>query len=323
MLLAGKTLQIFYMLWNFDNFSDMLRSFFMVLFFLLVAAGVSLAQGLGGGVWLENGASCVGTIIHNNQSREGFGVAGEDGVLLNCSVIGNKGIVDKTFFPEPGDIYCANGDVVDWDAYGKRATKDAIGVIFWINGDPDCPYPQGAVVSLDQLTTKHSWGDETLAICAPGTDESGYEEEIVPSIFLKDTSCYGNTKKMEEKWLQGKNLFEAGHFCWNYKAYYQLNNAQDATRDIGWCLPVLQYLRRLAMVRGEVKKTLVLLKTTNPGIGISMFDESDENDSNYWSSDDGNSQGTSIFGFCVNFKTGCTNVWLKGDKNWTRPIFLY
>lgn len=295
----------------------MLKFIFLMLFLIPVCVIAGRAQGLGGGVWLEDGASCTGTVIYNNLAREGFGVAGKNGILLNCSVSGNKGIVDKSSFPKPGDVFCANGDIVDRVTYEKRATKDAIGVVFWINGDTDTPYPLGAVIALEQSPQKLSWGDWSFSICAPKVDE-----DIKPSIFLKDTSSYQNTAALEKQWQSNKN-FEAGHFCWNYKAYYQKNNPQAATEKIRWCLPVLQHLRRLAMMREEVKKTLLLLETANPEIGVIKFDESDENVSNYWSSDDGNSIATVGDAFYVNFQTGCMKSCSKLEKNWTRPIFLY
>lgn len=303
----------------------MLKVLFIALFIGL-AAGEAVAQGLGGGVWLEDGASCVGSVIHKNLAKEGFGVAGKNGTLLNCSVTDNQELVDKSYFPRPGDIYCANGDLVDRNTYKARAVKDAIGIVFWINGDPDCRYPQGAVVALD-AQEKLSWGDASLSICGPVLDEWGGVLEPEASNFLKDTACYGNTQKMEQKWTAGNLMYEAGHFCWIYKAYYQLNNPQAETAGIRWCMPVLQYLRRLAVALPDVEQTLEALKITNGEIGIKDFVDSDANESNYWSSDDGSTDGTQGTAWYVNFKTSCTflgdTYGGKGYKNWVRPIFLY
>ena len=32
----------------------------------------SAAQGVGGGVWLEDGATCIGSLIYKNQATGGF-----------------------------------------------------------------------------------------------------------------------------------------------------------------------------------------------------------------------------------------------------------
>ena len=289
-----------------------------------------LAQGQGGGVWLEDGAEGLGLVIYNNQAKEGFGVAGGKATLLNCTIYGNKAYLDDIHFPIPGDIYCADGEIVNPETYKNRAVKNAIGVVYWVNTDPnENAYPRGAVVALDgQEQTK--WGNNSLWICKGepldpwgDPDDEFADYEAITGLFLLDTACYGNTAQMVKR---DPAIFEAGHYCWNYKAYYQLNQAHQATQNRRWCMPTLSFLRRMILTLPEVKTTLEFLKTTNAEINIQDFKDQNEKLADYWSSDDGNAQVDKGFAFNVSFCTGQMDLRERGNKSskrWVRPIFLY
>ena len=62
--------------------------------------------------------------------------------------------------------------------------------------------------------------------------------------YRKDTACYRNTSILEEFWDMYGDDFEAGHHCWNYKAYFQTHNPNDKTKNIRWVLPTLKYLSK-------------------------------------------------------------------------------
>lgn len=301
-----------------------------VLIFIVLASTELLAwgQGHGGGIWLEDGASCLGTIIYKNTAKDGFGVAGQDGILLNSTVVENTKYKPENYYPKPGDIYCADGDIVDGETYKKRTKKNAIGVVYWINGNPDILYPQGAVVALGGQE-RCQWGDPNASEYTwllydkiTETNDTRYAQ--------KDTACYGNTYWMVNKYKEyGNKLFEAGYYCWTYKAYYQKNTPDEATKNIRWCMPTLTYLKRMMVVSPELMNTLSIIKQTNPELipTCDDFVSEEEDNAYYWSADDGYTDYFSAWAWCVNFKSGSCNLdethTLKNQKNLVRPIFIY
>ena len=292
------------------------------IFFLCVLLFCSnkfvVAQGSGGGVWLEDDASCIGSIIFKNQANDGFGLAGGDGILLNTTIVDNKEVVLDSIKIKPGDIYCANGDIVDTLAYERRDNKDAIGVVFWINRDKKVVYPKGAVVSLNGQKEK-SWGTEVLHVCKP-TDQE-IESSAYCSKAYKDTACYTTTRRMYDMYEGGQEEFEAGYWCWGYQ--FQDSNFQ-------WCLATLTYLRRMFLVLDNLQATINYLKGKHPRWEIQFFFDSNISDSYYWSSSDSPFIEYPEYAFCVNFRSGGIVSYkknglegLKSTKQLVRPIFLY
>lgn len=306
-----------------------MRNFMITCAVVWMSLMQGLAQGQGGGIWLEDGAQGLGLVIYNNLAKEGFGVGGGKATLLNATVYGNKEYSEGLEFPVPGDIYCVDGQIVKPEVYASRASKNAIGIVYWVNTDPnENAYPRGAVVALDgQVQAK--WGNNSLWICRgkqlnPWEPDDEYAEfEVITGLFLIDTACYGNTAEMVKR---DPAIFEAGHHCWNYKAYYQQHNPLQATQNRRWCMPTLSFLRRMILTLPEVKATLAFLKAENPEITIQDFQCEDEKTADYWSSDDGNAQADRGFAFNVNFYTGQMDLKGGGSKNskrWVRPIFVY
>lgn len=293
---------------------------------LLGTVGFSgYAQGKGGGIWLEDGASCIGTLIYKNQATDGFGVAGQNGILLNCTVTQNSSHAVDVYYPKPGDIYCSNGDIVDREAYRNRTQKDAVGIVFWLNGDPDVTYPKGAVVSLDgQIRCKWGLEDVSYWLLLPYVDEgSGFPKQ--------DTGCYRNTWQLEKWWQEnGGYYFEAGHHCWNYKAYFQTNHPHEATKNIRWCMPTLKFLSAIMIELPEIIRSLEVVKETHPiQVDDFVYLLADQELAYYWSADDAISEFLASFAWVVNFYNGhCTDdknvsYTRKEYENLVRPIFLY
>lgn len=280
------------------------------------------SQGQGGGVYIDDNGSCVGSVIHGNQAQDGFGVAGGEGVLLNTTVIGNEELKQNVKAVVPGDIYCANGDIVDTVAYKKRANKDAIGIVFWVSGDPKAIYPKGAVIALKE--TQGSWGIAGGFSIAAGWPES----EVQSYFYLKDTACYGNTRKLYEEAIKSSNnqtIYRAGFYSYTYQA-----TGQIAEHPVKWCLPVYMYLRRLFGVLPGVESSLRCLLKQHQGesdFNIDLFSDKEEAKCWYWSCDDGGPRNYNVW--MVNFKTGLNGqmgtvgVSLKNMSHNVRPMFLY
>lgn len=301
----------------------MWRAVLLAGLWILVIFSRGAAQGMGGGVWLEDGATCIGSLIYKNQATDGFGVAGGNGILLNSTLSENSRIAVDVHYPQPGDIFCSNGDIVDRETYKTRPTKDAIGIVFWLNGDPEVKYPKGAVVALDGQKYCQ-WGNISVEECWLMLDmvNNGYLHA-----YRKDTACYRNTSMLEEFYDTWGDEFEAGHHCWNYKAYFQTHNAHDETKNIRWVLPTLTYLNNLMAVLPKVILSLEVVKQTGV-VPVDDFicEEKRENEAFYWTSCDGASYETSTCVWVVNFYNGqCVNDdrSLKDMKNWARPVFLY
>lgn len=63
---------------------------YMVLWFGLFSGVRSWGQTIeGGGVYLETGARMINSLVTGNKAKEGYGIAGGDAVLLNCTVCRN------------------------------------------------------------------------------------------------------------------------------------------------------------------------------------------------------------------------------------------
>lgn len=294
------------------------------IFLLLTAFHSAFSQGQGGGVYIDNNGSCIGSVIHKNQAQEGFGVAGGDGLLLNSTVVGNEPLKQDTTKIVPGDIYCANGEIVDATTYKKRATKDAIGIVFWVSGDPKAIYPKGAVVALDE--TQGSWG------LSGGLTISGDwgMSDLRRHFHLKDTACYGNTQKLYNEAMKSQNnkiAYKAGFYCYTYQAVRQIRE-----NPVKWCLPVYKYLRRLFGVLPNVEATLKFLQEEHLGesdFKVDLFSDKPADHSWYWSSDDGLDALLSNYAWTVNFVTGSSGPMNSGETlktksdNYIRPMFLY
>lgn len=302
----------------------MMKPVIVSLLLLFSAVTLGFTQGQGGGVYMEDNASCIGSVVYENRAVNGFGVAGGDGLLLNATVVGNLKLHQDTTDIVPGNIYCANGDIVDTLAYKKRVKKDAIGVVYWVGGNLN---NEGAVVALQETTG--SWGElDGLNICQDL--ENG--EEVTASggslYYMKDTACYGNTKKMYEKAMESSNnreLYRAGYYCYTYQAL-----RQSAGHPVRWCLPVYMHIRRIFGMLPVIESTLNFLKKEHQGesdFSIDFFINKREVNCWYWSSDD-YVAGLYEHALMINFKTGANGKGteantLKNAKNNIRPIFLY
>lgn len=295
------------------------------LILLLMLSKLAFSQGQGGGVYLDDSGSCIGSVIHSNQAQEGFGVAGGDGLLLNSTVINNERLQQDTTKVAPGDIYCANGDIVDTATYKMRTVKDAIGVVYWVSGDPKAIYPKGAVVALDE--TQGSWGLlGQLNIAKDWVGSSAYRAYF----YMKDTACYGNTQKLYDeaiKSLNNQNAYKAGFYCYNYQAVRQIPE-----HPVRWCLPVYMHLRRLFGTLPNVEAALRCLKKVHQsesGFSIDFLSDKQIDYCWYWSCDDGVNGFDVDHVWMVNFITGANGEMASGvtlktkSDNYIRPVFLY
>ena len=68
----------------------------MVLWFGLFSGVRSWGQTIeGGGVYLETGARMINSLVTGNKAKEGYGIAGGDAVLLNCTVCRNFSVRER------------------------------------------------------------------------------------------------------------------------------------------------------------------------------------------------------------------------------------
>lgn len=292
----------------------MRRIFLNILLLCLYINGT--AQGKGGGIYLHDNGNCIGSVVYRNQAQDGFGIAGGNARVINTTVIANEKLKMDTTRVSPGYIYCANGDIVDTVAYEKDSRQDAVGIVYWVRGDVNAIYPKGAAVALQEF--QGSWGaDNILDISAQ------YEMEDWKAVaFLKDTACYGNTRKMEKEYTDNRYLaFEAGHICYTYRAAKQVGKTPH------WCLPTYLYLRRIFSRQTALDASLRFLKRVHPALNIDLFGGKAGASAWYWSANDGLS-GERNNGCVVNFVTGAFGKFgsmeaRKTTRNNVRPIFIY
>lgn len=276
--------------------------------------------GTGGGVYIENG-KLIGTVVHDNQAEDGYGIAGNStAVLLNCTVGENSRFVTDKKWTVVGDIYCADGTIVDTTTYMNDHRTDAIGVVYWINSDVSVTYPRGSVVALGQ--SQESWcasGGCQININYDPDSETGTGSSLGFESWL-DEDCVGNTRRMCT--AIDHMEYRAALYCNAYKASAQ---AGSATKDTLWCFGTLPQMQRLILVGKQVDATLKFLKRQHPDWQIDLFNRESQTKSWYWTSDD--SVGEYDKAWAVNFYTMESSVnemsLLKSNKYWVRPIFLY
>lgn len=217
--------------------------YILFLVFVVLSGSAWAQSGEGGGVYLESGGKLVGSQVFGNYSAEGFGVAGENAILLNCTVNANKSEKKIREGTKPGDILCADGRVVDEETYKAMVDKNAIGVVFWVNSDVYSDSPRMYVTALREADKK--WGNNGLL-------GVGYERPEA------DTACYGITEKMLKA---GGGDWEAADYCAGFKALGQ-------PESIRWAFPAAYQMAMLFANLIMVNRTLTLLKTFSPDVQL-------------------------------------------------------
>lgn len=260
---------------------------------ILGCQGGYAQTGTGGGIFADDRAFIIGTLIYGNQAEEGFGVGGGDVHLLNCTVGENKAMVGREATAKPGDIYCADGVIRSTADYLSENRDDAIGVVFWVNTDVYA-FPHGYVVGLEEGTGM--WGQESLL-------QGGIE---VP---VQDTVCY----VMNEAMCAAGAEYEAALYCRNYRAAGQVG-------EIRWLLPAGYQLSFLYTNRLKVEQTFDFLK----GTGSNIVEFADDW---YWSASEAITSGGK-YGWMMQFGTGGflqyqTDECLKSRVHRVRPMFMY
>lgn len=220
--------------------------YILFLVFAVLTVGAWAQSGEGGGVYLESGGKLVSSLIVDNYSAEGFGVAGEDAVLLNCTVNANKAEEKIKKGIKPGDILCADSSVISEEAYRVRGDKDAIGVVFWVNSDVYSKGPRMYVTALREAAKK--WGSYGVL---PGS--VGYNRPEA------DTACYGMTERMLKAGSAAD--WEAAYYCAGFKAAGQ-------PEGMVWAFPAGYQMATLFVNMAVVNRTLAALKTFSPDVQL-------------------------------------------------------
>lgn len=259
----------------------------------------------GGGVYLETGAKMINSLVTDNKAKEGYGIAGGDAVLLNCTVCRNLSEKDLRSGIQPGDIFCATGEVVDLTTYQGRAEKDAIGVVFWVNSDVFAFRSRLYVMALEEAVK--TWGTKGVRL------SSKYKNNP-----LLDTACYGATAEILEK----DPVAEAAAYCNGYRV-----TGQPA--GVRWCFPAGYQLMAMYIAWPAVDRTLKGLAAISPGRGIMPLSEEV-----YWCAST-NQDAANEDAWVINFGNpdrdnyGTSGAAVRGetttrDKQFrVRPVFVY
>lgn len=209
----------------------------------LLQVMVSKSQtGEGGGVWIEDGGRLMSSLIVGNRALDGFGVAGGNGLILNCTVSDNRAMEDLRLGWKPGDILCADGSVVDSTIYKMRAVHDAVGVVFWVNSNVYAYQKRAYIVALQE--EEKTWGVD-------GVIGSPYE------CAVEDTACYTRTAELVAR----SEMMEAARWCDQFHATKQ-------TQQWRWALPAGYQLAVLFLNHEIVNKILVLLQKYDPAVQL-------------------------------------------------------
>lgn len=255
--------------------------------FLLGGNGNLLAQGgNGGGIYAEDGARIIGTLVVGNRAVEGFGISGGQVTVINCTVVANENTGNLRDGVKPGDIYCADGTIVDISAYRLKTEKDAVGVVFWCNSDPFADFPRGYVVALEQAERD----------CRGVSLTEGAAEPVF------DAEAYPNTERLANAGV------EAAVYCKDYRA---------GSFDKAWALPAGYQLAALFGVLPRVEASLRSLE--EEGITVVHF-----KNGIYWSSTETTDDNIWMLNFDLTGEEG--GEFVVGNReevHGVRPVFAY
>ena len=273
-----------------------MKVYILISLFALIGEVKLLAQsGEGGGVWIENEGQLINSLVVDNSAEEGFGIAGGNGVLLNCTVANNRKA--KHLRNERiGDILCANGEFVRKENYAIRTVKDAIGVVFWVSSNVNTQKIGMYIVALQEVEKK--WGSDAIL-------EKSYSRP------MEDTACYTRTNAMV---VRGS---EAAIWCADFQAEFQ--------SKIGlWAFPAGYQMEMLFLNSKVINEILTYLKGYNDK--VQLFEKE-----MYWCSTE---SFYSDKAWIINFKCSGLDEWgepgtflgkkvLRNEAHGVRPVMVY
>lgn len=257
-------------------------------------------KGVGGGVYLEDGAILSNSLVRNNRASDGYGIAGGNASVINTTVVENGVARLEMKDVRLGDIYCRDGAFVTTADYAATGRTDAIGVVFWVDPAQLGKEQQIQIIALQE--SKKKWFDSSSPVAV----------DVLTDVLtiLRDTACYQHQAKMLAHKASAK--FLAGQYC------YKFGEQAGHPGNIRWCLGTVSQYSRMAFYRGKLNETLAFLKERHPGQTIDLLSEE-----TYWSSTEcGNSPTTAIDRACsVDFGvTSFESSTKKRDEHWVRPI---
>jgi hypothetical protein len=156
-------------------------------------------NGEGGGAYLQNNGKLYNSIVTHNSARQGFGLSGSSGEVVNCNILFNKYLSDD--ITEVGDLmfddgflyhiqYDTNGNIVFPSGY--NASK-VVGICCWKNKLNRYENSRNWFISVDEEQT---WW------CPNGYVNGGGYPPDIPNLFnysdpaaaLVDESGKANTQ---------------------------------------------------------------------------------------------------------------------------------
>lgn len=272
-----------------------------ILLFLLAAFPL-LAQekGVGGGVYLEDGAVLSNCVVYNNRASDGYGVAGGDASVINTTVVENGVARLKVKDVRLGDVYCRDGACVTTADYAATGRTDAIGVVFWV--DPAQAGKEQQILVMALRESKQKWYSSAGKISI----------DVLTDIrtILRDTACYRHQAKMLA--FKKSSQLLAGQYC------YTFGEQAGHPANIRWCLGTVCQYSRMAFYREKLNETLAFLKERHPDQNIDLLSKEF-----YWTSTEcGNAPTALIDRACaVDFEaTSFQSDKKKNEECCVRPI---
>lgn len=269
---------------------------------LLSALLPVLAQekGVGGGVYLEDGATLSNCLVRDNRASDGYGVAGGNAVVVNTTVVENGVALLEVKDVRLGDVYCRDGAFLTTADYAAAGRTDAIGVVFWV--DPAQIGKEQKILVMALQESKKKWFNNSSA--------NAVDVLTTVETILRDTACYRHQTKMLAHTYSAQ--FFAGQYC------YSFGEKAGHPARIRWCLGTVCQYSRMAFYRGKLNQTLDFLKKQHPGQAIDLLSEED-----YWTSTEcGKREMEKVkFAYTVNFlKTDYEGSIEKVKECCVRPI---
>lgn len=264
--------------------------------FLAFLGQLKAQTGEGGGVYLEDGGKLIGTVVKGNSAAEGFGIAGGDAWVVNCTVSGNEEVRIVWENIQIGDVFCTDGSTMSIGEYRLREPKDAIGVVIWTTSDRYSLKNRMYVTALQEELKK--WGKEVQLT-------PGYASPAA------DTACYSHTAGMvalkDPSW-------EAAVYCNRYADPRQQGEWK-------WALPAGYQMGYLFLNRRKVNQTLAELQKWHPD--VQLLEQKI-----YWTATEGDGMGIETWTICFDPSTGTPGNFMIGIRKrneacGVRPVLRY
>lgn len=164
-----------------STFDEMKRIMLLLVNIMLLPFLIFAQNGEGGGAYLQNNGKLYNSIVTHNSARQGFGLSGPSGEVVNCNILFNKYL--SADIMEVGDLLFDDGFLyhIQYDTNGNIAFPNeykasrVVGICCWRNKLNRYQSGRNWFIAVDEAQTY--W-------CPNGTvNGGGWNPPDIPNLF--------------------------------------------------------------------------------------------------------------------------------------------